>query len=104
MLWQRNTTKTLLRKFIKAWFSLDASVSISTSRNTKGKRHVMTFKDKAKWFSFELSFVLAHSYACSYAYAYVDAYVAHFAGLFCLTFCLDPCAYACVVAYSENQA
>ena len=41
----------------KAWFSLDASVSISTSRNTKEKRHVMTFKDKAKWFSFEISFV-----------------------------------------------
>ena len=39
----------------------------------------MTFKDKAKWFSFEMSFVLAQSYAyaytCAYARAYVDAYV-----------------------------
>ena len=78
----------------KAWFSLDASVSIGISNNTKEKRHVMTFKDKAKWFSFEMSFVLAQSYA--YACAYVDAYVAYFAGSFCLTFCLDPCAYACV--------
>ena len=77
----------------KAWFSLDASVSISTSKNTKEKRHVMTFKDKAH-FAFEMSFVLAQSYA--YACAYVDAYVAHFAGSFCLTFCLDPFAYACV--------
>ena len=41
----------------KAWFSLDASVSISTSRYTKEKRHVMTFKDKAKCFSFEMSLV-----------------------------------------------
>ena len=82
----------------KAWFSLDASVSISTSKNTKEKRHVMTFKDKAKWFSFEMSFVLAQSYAYvgAHACAYVDAYVAHFAASFCLTFCLDPCAYACV--------
>ena len=58
----------------------------------------MTLKDKAKWFSFEMSFVLAQSYAyaCAYAYAYVDAYVAHFAASFCLTICLDPCAYACV--------
>ena len=32
----------------------------------------MTFKDKAKWFSFEISFFLAPSYA--YACAYVDAY------------------------------
>ena len=46
---------------IIAWFSLDASVSISTSKITKGKRHVMTFKDKAKWFSFEMSFVLAQA-------------------------------------------
>ena len=82
--------------YIKAWFSLDASVSISTSKNTKEKRHVMTFKDKAKWFSFEMSFVWAQSYACAYARAYVDAYIAHFARSFCLTFCLDPCAYACI--------
>ena len=83
---------------VLAWFSLDASVSISTSKNTKEKRHVMTFKDKAKWFSLEMSLVLAQSYAyaCAYARAYVEAYVAHFAGSFCLTFCLDPCAYACV--------
>ena len=39
----------------KARFSPDASVSISTSRNTKEKRHVITLKDKAKWFSFEVS-------------------------------------------------
>ena len=84
-------------EFSKAWFSLDASVSINTSRSIKEKRHVITFKDKAKWFSFETSFVLARSYAyaCVYACAYVDAYVAHFAASFCLTFCLDPCAYAC---------
>ena len=43
----------------KACFSLDASVSISTSKKTKENRLVMTFKDKAKWFSFEMSFVLA---------------------------------------------
>ena len=48
---------------------VDASVSISTSWNTKEKRHVMTFKDKAKWFSFEMSFVLAQSYAYACAYA-----------------------------------
>ena len=37
----------------------------------------MTFKDKAKWFSFEMSFVLAQSYAyaCAYARVYVDPYV-----------------------------
>ena len=91
-------TGSAFRVLSKTWFSLDASVSISTSNDTKEKRHVMTFKDKAKWFSFEMSFVLAQSYAyaCAYARAYVDAYVAHFAGSFCLTFCLDPCAYACV--------
>ena len=50
--------------------------ALSTSRNTKEKRHVMTFKDKAKWFSFEMSFVLAQSYA--YACAYIDAYVLYF--------------------------
>ena len=32
--------------------SLDASVSISTSKNKNEKRHVMTFKDKAKWVFF----------------------------------------------------
>ena len=64
----------------------------------------MTFKDKAKWFSFEMSFVLAQSYAygCGYACAYVNVYVAHFAACFCSTFCHDPCAYA--PASSENQA
>ena len=36
----------------------------------------MTLKDKAKWFSFEVSF-FAQSYA--YACAYIDACVAHFA-------------------------
>ena len=89
----------MLTHYEKAWFSLDASVSISTGKNTKEKRHVMTFKEKAKLFS-QMSFVLAQSYAytygCAYARAYVDAYVAYFAGSFCLTFCLDPCAYACV--------
>ena len=38
----------------------------------------MTFKDKAKWFSFEMSFILAQSYAC--ACAYVDTYVDAYAG------------------------
>ena len=44
----------------------------------------MTFKDKKKWFSFEMSFVLAQSYAyaCAYARACVDVYVANFAGSF----------------------
>ena len=32
----------------------------------------MTFKDKAKWFSFEMSFVLVQTYADTCAY--VDAY------------------------------
>ena len=32
--------------------------SIFKKRNTKEKRHLMTLKDKAKWFSFEMSFVL----------------------------------------------
>ena len=56
----------------------------------------MTFEDKAKWFTFEMSFVLVRSnaYSCAYACAYVDAYVGHFAASFCLTFGLDPCAYA----------
>ena len=74
----------------------------------------MTFKDKAKLFTFEMSFVLAESYA--YASVYVDAYVAHFAASFCLTFCLDPfCVHAfegkaklftfeIMLASSENQA
>ena len=38
----------------QAWFSLDASVS---TRTTKEKHHIMTFKDKAKWLSFEMSFI-----------------------------------------------
>ena len=75
----------------KTLFLLDASVNTSTSTSTKEKRHVMNFKDKAKWFSFAMSFVWPKSYAC--AYAYVDAYVAHFAASFCFTFCLDICAY-----------
>ena len=54
----------------------------------------MTFKDKAKWFSSELSFVLVQSYA--YACPYVDAYVKHFAASVCLTFYPDACTHACV--------
>ena len=42
----------------------------------------MTFEDKAKCFSFEMSFVLTQSYPYPYACASVDAYVAHFAASF----------------------
>ena len=82
----------------KAWFSLDASVSRGTSRDTKEKHHIITFKDKAKCFLSKYLLFLAQSYAygCAYGCANVDAYVAHFAESFCLIFCLDPCAYACV--------
>ena len=53
----------------------------------------MTFKDEAKWLSFEMShlfFAQSYAYPCAHVYAYVDAYVAHFAASFCLTFCLNP--------------
>ena len=91
-LWTQNTIG------LKAWFSLDASLSNKRKQKYKRRRACNDFQTQSEvvffWNVFRFGCYAGYAYAC--AYFYVDTYVAHFAACFFLIFCLDPCAYACI--------